>query len=237
MQKRYSGAFHQAHQPIPHFPMFKQLPNTQPRLVDEVYRQILSVILSGHLQPGDRIVQEKIAAEINVSRTPVREALLRLEQEGILEITSRNGFHIRKITHTEVEEIYQAREAIEGYSVRLLAEFGQAPQHDFIEKVILEESRLESEQLEDFFHANRKIHRAIVEQTHNSHLLNMFDSLWNRGISFRLFAEIDNAELAESLKEHQVLIEAIRSFSPENAEAVMVAHIRDGLKLQLSALP
>jgi len=217
--------------------MFKQLPNTQPRLVDEVYRQILSVILSGHIEPGERIVQEKIAAEINVSRTPVREALLRLEQEGILEITSRSGFRIRKITNKEVQEIYQTREAVEGYSARILAESGTPEQYSVIENVIIDEQQLQSDKIEDFFQANRTIHRTIVEQTSNSYLLDMFDSLWNRGISFRLFATIGNVELAESLGEHQVLIDTIRSLSPEAAEAAMVAHIRDGLTLQLDALP
>ena len=217
--------------------MFQQLPNTQPRLADEVYRQILSAILSGYIEPGARIVQEKLAAEINVSRTPVREALLRLEQEGILEITSRSGFRIRKITDTEEQEIYQAREAVEGYSARIVAESGTPEQHNIIEKVITAEQRLQSNRIEDFFQANKTIHRTIVEQTGNGYLLEMFDSLWNRGISFRLFATIGNVELAESFGEHQVLIAAIRTLSPEAAEAAMVAHIRDGLKLQLDALP
>ncbi|MEE2716854.1 MAG: GntR family transcriptional regulator [SAR324 cluster bacterium] len=216
--------------------MFQQLPNTQPRLADEVYRQVFSAILSGHIEPGERIVQEKIAAEINVSRTPVREALLRLEQEGILEIASRSGFRIRKITDAEVRQIYQAREAVEGYSARIMAESGTPTQHNAIETVIAQEQQSQPDGIEDFFRANKRIHRTIVEQTDNRHLLEMFDSLWNRGISFRLFAAISNVDLAESLGEHQVLVDTIRVGSPEAAEAAMVAHIRDGLDLQLEAL-
>ncbi|MAU07526.1 MAG: hypothetical protein CL919_06620 [Deltaproteobacteria bacterium] len=217
--------------------MFQQLPNTQPRLADEVYRQILSAILSGYIEPGERIVQEKLAAEINVSRTPVREALLRLEQEGILEIASRSGFSIRKITDAEVRQIYQAREAVEGYSARILAESGTRTQHNVIEQVFAKEQQSRPNGIEDFFRANKQIHRTIVEQTGNRHLLEMFDSLWNRGISFRLFAAISNVDLTASLGEHQALIDTIRTNSPEAAEAVMVIHIRDGLELQLEALP
>ena len=64
--------------------MFKRMPDVAPRLADDVYDQILSAIVNGQIAPGERLIQEKIATEINISRAPVREALLRLEQEGVL---------------------------------------------------------------------------------------------------------------------------------------------------------
>ena len=76
---------------------FRQAPNVQPRLAVDVYDQILSAIVNGDIRPGERLIQEQIAAEINVSRTPVREALLRLEQEGVLVQSGRKGFSIRNI--------------------------------------------------------------------------------------------------------------------------------------------
>ena len=78
--------------------MFERMPDVTPRLADDVYDQILSAIVNGRIAPGERLIQEKIATEINVSRTPVREALLRLEQEGILELSGRKGFAIRRIS-------------------------------------------------------------------------------------------------------------------------------------------
>ena len=216
--------------------MFTQLPNVQSRLASDVYEQILSAILSGHIAPGERIVQEKIAAEINVSRTPVREALLRLEQEGILEISGRSGFTIRKVTPEEVGQIYQAREAVEGYAARLVSEAANAAQFLRIEKVILREEKLSSQNVEDYFHANKRIHRAIVEETGNRYMLEQFDGIWNRGISFRLFAAIDTVNLTKSLAEHHVLLDAIKSGTPDQAQRAMILHIRDGLDLQLKAL-
>jgi DNA-binding GntR family transcriptional regulator len=216
--------------------MFTQLPNVQSRLASDVYAQILGAILSGHIAPGERIVQEKIAAEINVSRTPVREALLRLEQEGILEISGRSGFTIRQINAAEVGQIYQAREAVEGYAARLVSEAANPAQYLRIEKVILREEKLSSQNVEDYFHANRRIHRAIVEETGNRYMLEQFDGIWNRGISFRLFAAIDTAELGASLAAHHVLLDAIKSGTPNEAQRAMILHIRDGLHLQLKAL-
>ena len=216
--------------------MFTQLPNVQSRLASDVYEQILNAILSGHIAPGERIVQEKIAAEINVSRTPVREALLRLEQEGILEISGRSGFTIRQINATEVGQIYQAREAVEGYAARLVSEAANPAQYLRIGKVILREEKLSSQNVEDYFHANKRIHRAIVEETGNRYMMEQFDGIWNRGISFRLFAAIDTVNLTKSLAEHHVLLDAIKSGTPDQAQRAMILHIRDGLDLQLKAL-
>ena len=216
--------------------MFTQLPNVQSRLASDVYEQILNAILSGHIAPGERIVQEKIAAEINVSRTPVREALLRLEQEGILEISGRSGFTIRQINATEVGQIYQAREAVEGYAARLVSEAANPAQYLRIGKVILREEKLSSQNVEDYFHANKRIHRAIVEETGNRYMMEQFDGIWNRSISFRLFAAIDTVNLTKSLAEHHVLLDAIKSGTPDQAQRAMILHIRDGLDLQLKAL-
>ena len=64
--------------------MFSRLTRNRTRLADDVYEQILSAILSGEIVPGERLIQENIASQIDVSRTPVREAFLRLEREGVL---------------------------------------------------------------------------------------------------------------------------------------------------------
>ena len=109
------------HLTTPLKPRFKQAPAHQQRLADDIYEQILSAILEGDIVPGERMVQESVAREINVSRTPVREALLRLEHEGIIEGSNRRGFSIRRFTEAEVRELYMAREAVEGYSARRVA--------------------------------------------------------------------------------------------------------------------
>ena len=71
--------------------------------------------------PGERLIQETIASQIDVSRTPVREAFLRLEREGVLEAAGRGGFQIREITEKEIQHLYLAREAVEGFAAKLLA--------------------------------------------------------------------------------------------------------------------
>lgn len=216
--------------------MFKQAPDIQSRLADDVYDQILSAIVKGDIAPGERLIQEKIASQINISRTPVREALLRLEQEGILEISGRKGFSIREISEQEVRQIYVVREAIEGYAARIVAE------HKVPEQLAAIKSAVDAELLEDTtdvevdFRINRAIHRTIVEQTGNPMLLDMFDRVWGRGISLWLFAATRGEQVPLEPVEHQTLFKAISTASPEAAQEAMITHIRDGLDRHLKGI-
>ena len=87
-----------------------------------------------------------------------------------------------------------------------------------------------------YFEANRGIHRCIVEQTRNRYLVEMFDTIWNRGFSFHLFAAIGSRNLAKSLGDHVSLIEAIESGDVERTAIVFQDHITDGLDLQIAVL-
>ena len=215
---------------------FQAIEPHRARLADEVYRQVLDAVLAGDLQPGERIVQDRIAEEINVSRTPVREALLHLEREGILARAGTAGFTVRGISESEVRDIYQAREAIEGYAARIIAEQCSAASLRRIERTVEKEESIAAGGVEEYFHANRRIHRSIVKETGNEYLLRSFDAIWNRGFSFRVFAAIEYAELDASPHEHKELVASMRADHPRDAGEAMIAHIRQGLALQLRAL-
>ena len=215
---------------------FKAIEPNRVRLADEVYRQVLDAVLAGDLRPGERIVQDRIAEEINVSRTPVREALLHLEREGILARVGTAGFTVRGISESEVRDIYQAREAIEGYAARLVAEQRSAASLRRIERTVEKEESIAAGSVEEYFHANRRIHRSIVEETGNEYLLKSFDAIWNRGFSFRMFATIEHAGLDASLHGHAGLAASMRSDHPREAGEAMISHIRQGLTLQLRGL-
>ena len=124
--------------------MFTRLTRKRTRLADDVYEQILSAILSGEIVAGERLIQESIASQIDVSRTPVREAFLRLEREGVLETAGRGGFQIRNITEQEIQELYLAREAVEGFAAKLLAGALSQEQVQNIEAAVRSEISLNS---------------------------------------------------------------------------------------------
>ncbi len=216
--------------------MFVRMPDVTPRLADDVYDQILSAIVNGQIVPGERLIQEKLAAEINVSRTPVREALLRLEQEGVLELSGRKGFAIRRISEREVRDLYGAREAIEGYGAFWVANNRTPERLAAIEELVEAERAPHYPDVEVEFGLNRDIHRTIVEQTGNKVLLGMFDSIWGSGISLWLFAATRSNQAPPDLDVHRALFEAICSGAPEQAQAAMIEHVRVGLLSQIKGL-
>lgn len=216
--------------------MFTEISRKRTRLADEVYAQVLDAVHRGAIAPDQRIVQERLAEDLNISRTPVREALLRLEQDGILVAAGTGGFVIRSITEDEVKEIYEARTAVEVQAARLLAAARDGARNAVIRDTIKKKEKLKSQSTRDYFEANRSIHRCIVEQTRNRYLVEMFDTIWNRGFSFHLFAAIGSRNLAKSLGDHISLIEAIESGDVERTAIVFQDHITDGLDLQVAAL-
>ncbi len=214
--------------------MFKKAPQERPRLAADVYNQLLSAIVNGQIEPGERLIQEKIASQINISRTPVREALLRLEQEGILEQTGRTGFVIRNISDEEIRALYGAREAVEGYAAYMIAVEKSQHQLATIGRAVAAEQQLSERDLEKEFKINRTIHRTIVEQCGNRVLLEMFDRLWGRGISLWLFAATRTSKAPPRPDVHLKLLETLKTGTPEEAQKEMIVHIRDGLELHLS---
>ncbi len=213
--------------------MFKKAPQARPRLAADVYDQLLSAVVNGQIKPGERLIQEKIAAQINISRTPVREALLRLEQEGVLEQTGRKGFTIRDITDQEIRALYGAREAVEGYAAYVIATNRGDQQLATIEQAVLAEQQLSERDVEKEFTINRNIHRTIVEQSGNSVLLGMFDSLWSRGVSLWLFSATRDDQTPPKPDVHSKLLQKLKSGTPEEAQKEMIDHIRDGLDMHL----
>ncbi|MEM8949903.1 MAG: GntR family transcriptional regulator, partial [Pseudomonadota bacterium] len=206
----------------------RSLKTERRRLAEDVYRQILDTILEDGFGMEDQLVQEKLAAELEISRTPVREALLRLEQEGVLVTTPRGGFMLRRISEDEAKEIYDVRAAIEGQAARILADRNDADDQAFLRKVIEREETISEPTVQAYFAANRSIHRAIVERSGNRHLLEMFDTIWNRALASHLFAAIEEIDLAESLGNHMVLVDAIATGDWRIAMPAAFDHINDG---------
>ena len=214
----------------------KSIKSERRRLADEVYAQLMDAILSGEIGGDDRLVQERLAAEMEISRTPVREALLRLEQEGVLVTSPRGGFILYKMDESEIRELYQARAAVESQAARILAAQGDGFKNRELRATIEREENIANPSVKAYFDANRNIHRRFVELVENRYLLEMFDNIWNRGTAFRLFAAIEKVDLAKSLGDHMALVEAIETGDRTIALDAFIEHIQDGFDLQMAAL-
>ena len=214
----------------------KQIKTHRRRLADEVYDQLVEAIMSREISTEDRLIQEKLAAELNISRTPVREALMRLETEGVLEVAANGGFRLACMDPKEVRQLYQARAAIEGQAARILAVHANREVLDRLRDLTRREENLTNPSTRDYFIANRRIHRAFMVEAENKFLLEMFDMIWGKAMAFHLFSAIENVDISQSLGDHMTLIDAIATGDVTNALETFTAHIQAGFDLQIAGL-
>ncbi len=198
-------------------------------LAVEVYEQLLDAMMEGRLKPGDRLVMDRLAEELDVSRTPVRDALLRLHREGVVEPAGRRGYLVRPSSDSDIHHFYEARMAVEGFAAELLAQAGADPLNK-VRALLDEIAAVPLASTRDSFDANRRFHRGIVEATGNAYLVDMFDAIWNRSrtaLTYRDFMEANPNE--DFVPEHEALIAALDGVTADKARAAMVDHIASGL--------
>lgn len=214
----------------------KSIQPARRRLADDVYDQLMDAIRKREIGPDDRLVQEKLAAELQISRTPVREALMRLEQDGVLEVSNRGSFRLYQMSDSEVRELYQARAAVEGQSARILAEAHDPNIVAQLRETVRREEDISEPDARTYFEANRNIHRKFVELAQNRFLLEMFDMIWGKAMAFHLFAAIEKVDLSKSLGDHMSLVDAIERGDKGAALEMFIDHIQDGFELQIEGL-
>jgi DNA-binding GntR family transcriptional regulator len=199
-------------------------------LTTEVYENLLTALMDGRLAPSDRLVMDRLADDLGVSRSPVRDALLRLHREGVIEPTGRRGYIVREASEQDIHNFYAARIAVEGYSVELLA---RSPS-DVIGglRYLLDDLATPApHSVRESFEANRLFHRGVVEATENTYLTDMFDCIWNRSRTALTYKHFSKAyPYKEFLSEHVELLDALDGATSKIAREAMVAHICGGLE-------
>jgi DNA-binding GntR family transcriptional regulator len=200
------------------------------RLADEAYERLVDALVQGRVGPGDRLIQDRLAEDLDVSRTPVRDALLRLKEEGVIEPAGRRGYVVRRLSDRDVRDLYGARDAVEGHAAAVVAELG-ASAVDHVWAALEAAGAREHRSARKAFDANRAVHRAVVEATGNAYLLTLFDQIWGRSVA-ALLAYRDfytGYSRDEFVNEHRELVEELATGDPVRARQAMLEHIARGL--------
>jgi DNA-binding GntR family transcriptional regulator len=199
------------------------------------YEKLRALVKDGVLKPGDRIIEVTIAQQLGVSRTPVRDAIRRLEAEGLLDYEPRAGLVVAKLDRRGVAELYEMREVLEGTSARLFTRHASDLEVDELIEMVEHERQLQDKPEELGLH-NLKFHRQIHRGAHNRFLeraLRAVNSVrWLLGPTQMLAAP----RAAQALAEHAELVEAIRKRDAESAEAVARKHIRSAQARRMKTL-
>jgi DNA-binding GntR family transcriptional regulator len=199
-------------------------------LAELAHQRLTEALLAGHLVPGDRLVQDVLAERLGISRTPLRDALQRMEREGIVRPAGTRGYVVRELSQPEIAQLYEVREAVEGHAARLVAARAACAVAD-IESELHRLSATAEPTGRGAFQANRLAHRAVVEAAGNPFLLEFFDDLWGRSVTLQAWGDYYASADAgiDLVTDHAEVLAALRSGDPDHAGTVMVAHVRGGL--------
>ena len=202
----------------------RRLGEDHPSLHDRVKDALAQAILTGRLRPGERIIEERLAAEFGVSRNPVREAIRALAAEGLVEVSARRGASVASLSEQEARETVEVRALLEGHNARLAARRRDAETLRVIQGVLERGTAAASAgRLSDLPELNRAFHRALAAAGQNRVLGELLDRLRTRTV--RLFAPEDPARQQRFWKEHAGILQAILEGDEEAAAQLAAEHV------------
>jgi DNA-binding GntR family transcriptional regulator len=207
------------------------------KVTDWVYEELKSAIVDLRLAPGDPLREATLADQLGVSKTPIREALTRLEQEGLVETTSFKGAVVTGYSRQDLLEIYELRELLENAAARTAAESMADADRDRLDRICRESRKLKKNHdaagLAALISAFDDV---LFEQVRNSRIRALIGNLRAHLTRIgHLTAEIPG-RIEASVDEHEKIVQAIAARDPELAERQMREHIRSVRDDQLRAL-
>jgi DNA-binding GntR family transcriptional regulator len=193
------------------------------RAYDEIRRRILN----GEFIPSSPISEYQLAAELHFSRTPVREALKRLEEEGLVWSIPNKGTFIAELSAQDIMEIYQVREGLEGMAAHIAAEQMSDKDIQLLEKEIdlLNELKFTG-RVDEIFQCDIRLHKLIIASTQNIRLGKFLTTLDDQMHRVRLIFSQTPDWLQAVIQDHTTLVEKIKAHDGIGAENAMVQHLR-----------
>jgi DNA-binding GntR family transcriptional regulator len=212
--------------------MTDELPTTSLQirggLADSVYVQLRAWISEGTLQPGHRLREVEIAKHFDVSTTPVREALQRLQYDGLVESHPRRGASVASVEWAETHSLLVVRELLEVHAVRRVAQTYKT--HDFngVRDILQQQAAAAAERdIPEFVRLDREFHMSIIQMAGNEPLVRITDQVHLQLQQARSrIAGNRKGSLENSLAQHQAVFEAIQRGDVEGAEAATHAHVQ-----------
>jgi len=208
--------------------VFEQIARSDP-LVEVVLQQVTQAIISGALQPGDKLVEAKLGEQLGVSRAPLREAFRRLEQIGLVEKIPNRGTFVSTLTERDVKELHNVREQFEGLAARLLAERHDPQSVARLESILeaMRQTARENDQPK-MIRLDADFHDTLIELSDHKLLKELWAVVGARLRRFLLLKRIRlYVVLADAAPIHEPIVQAISIGDPDLAEAEARRHVRE----------
>ncbi|WP_424811633.1 GntR family transcriptional regulator [Roseococcus sp. YIM B11640] len=200
----------------------------------EAYERVREAIRDGSLPPGVRLTETDLAARFGVSRTPIRQAIARLEAEGLLTHEPRRGLSVTRHDHAQMVELYAMREILEGAAARLAAQHASEVELAAMEELVAREPACLGDAAR-LVEVNQSLHGLLYLAAHNRYLLRSLEQL-SAAMSLLPSLLTRGGRAEEAHAEHRELLAALRARDGEAAEAVAQRHARSAQRHRLAWL-
>ena len=206
-------------------------------LSEQAYQEIRKAIRQRKFRAGDRLRETDLAEMFGLSRTPIREALSRLQAEGLAAEHAQRGFTLRAFDHSMVTELYVMREALEGTAARLAARSADEAEIALLQSLHEEYAGLVSRKKEpELTEKNRQFHELLCLCAHNRYLLRMLEPLHD---ALGLLGEsnlVDPLRAKQNVIDHAAIVDAIKGRDGDAAESLVRTHIRAAYAARIKKL-
>lgn len=195
------------------------------------YKAIRDAIVTGEMEPGAKLSQEELARQLGVSRAPVRDALNRLEAEGLVRTTPFKGAVVARMSMRELLDVFEARALVDSYTARTACTRLSEPDLEQLVEVTEATAELSvNGDLNKLVQAHADFHFIIYAGCGNAELNRIARSLWDRSYLYRLTDLRNRVSALTSLEEHRTVLQALRDRDPQRAGELMARHNQEVIK-------
>lgn len=191
-----------------------------------VFEAMREAIVSGRLAPGERLVEIKLADEMGVSRTPVREAIRKLELEGFVIMMQRKGAYVAGLSPKEIRDVFEIRSTLESLAARLAAERITENQLDQLKRQLADiEEKIKTHELEAVVKSDIIFHDILFNASGNARLVSMLSNLREQIHRYRSMSLSYPGRMVVALEEHRAIVKSIIDHNSEAASRAAVMHM------------
>ena len=213
-----------------------KIDNYQP-LRETVCEALRSAIRNGILEPGERLMEVQLAEELGISRTPVREAIRKLEQEGYVIMMPRRGTYVSSVSVNDIKEIFEIRSALESLSTGLAARRIEPDELEKLRALLTEiEGHIQRKDIDKIVETDIEFHGLLYQVSRNERLVTIISNLKEQLARFRTLSMSYPGRLQETLEEHRAMVEAIAANDVEAARDAAERHMERAEETLLKAM-
>ncbi|ADR19736.1 GntR family transcriptional regulator [Calditerrivibrio nitroreducens] len=206
-------------------------------LSEKIAETLRDYIMKGNLKPGERLTEPKLSAMLGISRTPIREALRLLENEGFIDIFPRRGAVVSDITAKDVDEIFVIKTKLESLAARLAVE--NISEADIKKMMDINEKMAkysETKNVVNLIKLNAEFHNIFIEKSNNSRLIKFIESLNKQFKRVTAYSFTEAGRIKKVLEEHANIVDAFVKRDADRVEQLVDLHVKNGWQFIISRM-